>query len=309
MRVLRPTTITDALLTEASCTIAEPDTTTTPAEAAWNSGTTYGAAARVILVSTHRIYTSIQAGNLNHDPATDSALATPLWWTDTAPTNRWAVFDQSTSTASTATTTMTWAITPGIINSLALIDLVGTSAHVVMMDGATEKYNETFLLSTSSITDWYAYFFEPFTQKGLLIILDLPPYAAAETTITIAGTGTVQCGGIIPGTTTDLGGTQYGATAGIHDYSRKVTDADTGVITLEQRKFAKIMRAKLQIESGAVNAVHQILTNLRATPSVWIGDDDAAYEPLIVFGFYKDFSLEVAYPGSSYYSLEIEGMT
>ena len=304
MKVLRPTAMTDALLTEASCTIAEPDTTASPAEATYNAGTTYAAGNRVIRTGTHRIYTSLQAGNVGHTPE-----SSPTWWEDTAPTNRWAVFDQSVSTPSTATTSMTWAFTPGIIGSIALIDMVGTSVHVVMKNGATTVYDETFLLSTSTILDWYQYFFEPFTQKGILLLSDLPPYVAAETTITISGTGTVQCGSIIVGTTTELGGTQYGATAGIRDYSRKVTDEVTGVVTLEQRKFAKIMRARLQVNSGAVTGVHQILTNLRATPSVWIGDDSGLYEPLIVFGYYRDFSLEVTYAGLSYYSLEIEGMT
>ena len=296
--------MTDALLTEASCTIAEPDTTTTPAEATYAAGTTYAIGNRVIRVGTHRIYTSLQNTNTGNTPE-----SSPTWWTDTAPTNRWAVFDQSVSTPSTKATSMTWAMTPGVIDSIALIDLVGTSVHVVMVNGVTTVYDETFLLSTSTILDWYQYFFEPFTQKGLLLISDLPPYVAAETTITISGTGTVSCGNMIVGTTTSLGGTQYGAMAGIRDYSRKLTDVDTGVVTLEQRKFSKTMRARFELAAGAVTGVHQILTNLRATPSVWIGEDAGLYEPLIVYGFYKDFQLEVAYPGSSYYSLEIEGMT
>jgi hypothetical protein len=52
-----------------------------------------------------------------------------------------------------------------------------------------------------------------------------------------------------------------------------------------------------------------MLTELRATPCMWVGDDSSDLEPLLVFGYYKDFSLTVSFPKRSIYSLEIEGMT
>ena len=46
---------------------------------------------------------------------------------------------------------------------------------------------------------------------------------------------------------------------------------------------------------------------LRATPVLWIGSE--SFESLTVYGFYKEFSIDLAYPTVSYCSLTIEGLT
>ena len=46
---------------------------------------------------------------------------------------------------------------------------------------------------------------------------------------------------------------------------------------------------------------------LRATPVLWIGSE--SFESLTVYGFYKEFSIDIAYPTVSYCSLTIEGLT
>lgn len=306
MKVIRPTTITAAML--ISSTVAEPSGSD---PAAWSSGTTYGLAAYAYLASTHRVYKSIQASNLNHDPAADVLLATPLWWNDYGPTNRWACFDQRVNTQSTVTSPLTVVIDPGVVNSLALLELVGTQAVITMLDAPAGNtvYSTTVSLEASIIGDWYAYFYEPFTQKGTLVLTDLPSYASCRITVTITGSGTVKCGALIAGMLYTLGETQYGVTAGIRDYSKKVTDAATGVVSLEQRAFAKIMRAMFRLSAGGVTVAHNVLTQLRATPCVWIGEDSGVYEPLVVYGWYRDFSLTVDFPTASIYSLEVEGMT
>jgi hypothetical protein len=49
--------------------------------------------------------------------------------------------------------------------------------------------------------------------------------------------------------------------------------------------------------------------SLRAKPCVWIAaDDPLLQEPLIVYGFYKDFSTDIAYPSYSMCSISIEGL-
>ena len=105
----------------------------------------------------------------------------------------------------------------------------------------------------------------------------------------------------------DLGGTQYNATAGIVDYSAKSTDT-FGNNTVTQRAYSKRMTAKLQIDNLIVDAVVNTLAAYRSTPIVWIGADNL-YTSLIVYGFYKDFDVDIAYPTVSYCSLTIEGLT
>ena len=113
MKFINPVAITDAML--ISSTRAENDYTT------WASGTTYALAARVISTTTHRIYESVQAGNLNHNPITDSGT----WWIDVGPTSRWAMFDQTVGTVTEQASPLTVVLAPGAITALALLVLEG----------------------------------------------------------------------------------------------------------------------------------------------------------------------------------------
>jgi hypothetical protein len=93
MKYIKPTPITDTEF--ISSTRAEND------HAAWSAATTYALAARVISTATHRIYESVQAGNLNH------ALTDVAWWIDIGPTNRWAMFDTVVGSITSQATPLT----------------------------------------------------------------------------------------------------------------------------------------------------------------------------------------------------------
>lgn len=83
--VLVPFVFTDSDLLYT--TVSEND------HAEWSSATTYALGARVIrtTATTHNIYESLQAGNLNKVP--ESTLGT--WWVIVSKTNRWKIFDNS----------------------------------------------------------------------------------------------------------------------------------------------------------------------------------------------------------------------
>ena len=113
LSVLVPGTITSAMLTS---TVAETDYT------AWSSGTTYAVGGRCISTTTHRVYESLVASNTNHDPTDISNRigATP-WWLDVGATNRWKMFDDQTTSQTTAATTITVTLEPGSFNAFSLI--------------------------------------------------------------------------------------------------------------------------------------------------------------------------------------------
>ena len=297
MKVITPTPITDALFT--SSTAPETD------HAAFSAGTTYALGAKVIRTSTHRRYESLQAGNVGNTPE-----SSPTWWLDIGPTNRWAMFDSVVGTATTLASPLTVVLAPGAVDALALLELVGSSVTVSMTSaaGGGTVYTRTVALDASEVGDYYEYFFAPFVQKSTVVLTDLPPYTDGIVTISLTGGGSVSLGVCAVGLQSDLGGTQYGATAGITDYSLKTTDA-FGNTTLTQRSYAKRTTSKLWLDKGAINRVHRKLANLRATPCVWVGVEDDELEPLTVYGFYKDFQVEVAYPTVAMCSLEIEGLT
>lgn len=253
----------------------------------------------------HVIWESVQTPNTGHIPGSDA-----LYWAAIAPTNRWAMFDGEISTQTVQAGSLTVVLKPGCVNSLALFGLEGASLDVTVRDGLAGPvvYSRTVVLDGTLIADWYQYFFEPSVQLGEVVLTDLPPYGNAHVTVSLGGSGSVKCGILVAGTAYALGDTQYGASAGIIDYSRKDTSA-TGTTTFVRRRYSKRMSAPLMLQNAQLNKVQRVLADLRATPCAWIGTDAPGFEPLTIFGFYRDFSIDVAYPAHSLCSLEVEGLT
>ena len=295
MKVVKPTAITSAML--VSTDAAETYT-------AWNAATAYVVGDIALRTATERLYQRLISGTTATAPESDTTN-----WLDIAPSNKWAMFDGEISTATTRTTSLTVVLKPGYVNSLGLFGLVGSSIDVTVRDALAGAivYTHSQTLDGTIIADWYQYFFEPVVQLAEVVLTDLPPYGDAHITVVLTGTGTVECGICLVGTFYTLGETQYGASVGIIDYSRKETDA-FGVTTFVRRAYSKRMSARLMLDNVQMNKVQRVLADLRATPCAWIGVDDDVYAPLIIYGFYKDFSIEVAYPTMSYCSLEVEGL-
>lgn len=98
--------------------------------AAWNSGTTYAKGARVIRTTTHKIYESLQASNLNKTPENE-----PTWWIEVSATNRWKILDNSLFQATSVTGTMRyyWAL-PSAIDTVGLAEVEGGNVYVGLIE-------------------------------------------------------------------------------------------------------------------------------------------------------------------------------
>lgn len=299
MKVIKPITFDPATMLVSS--------NATETAAAWSSATTYAKDA-VVDYETH-YWISLVNTNLNNVP--DAVGST--FWALVGPDNTHAMFDGQVSTATTSSTPLIVTIAPGIVNSLALVGLVGSSVTVEVTDGGASPpvYSKSINLDGSIVFDWYSYFFEPFVQLGEVVLTDLPPYSNAEITMTLESGGNVAIGEMIAGTVYALGEEEMdqGATIGIIDYSRKDTDNETGKTTFTRRAFSKRMSGQFLLNNGQLNAVQRILADIRAVPSVFIGSEAADYAPLIVYGFYRDFSIDIAYPTKSWCRIEVEGLT
>lgn len=294
MKVIKQTTFQESML--VSTNVVE-------AEAAWSSGTTYAKDA-LVYEGIHGVYQSLVNSNLNHQPS-----ISPTQWVRIGPTNGRAMFDQTVSTQSESTSPIEVVLETGIIDSLALINLDASEVQVEVKDGSGGSviYDETVNLITG-VTDWYDYFFTEIEQDSQAVFRNIPPYGSAYVTITVTGSGTVKVGECIFGRMKALGGTQYGASAGITDYSKKVTD-EFGTTTLTQGNFNKRMNTSTYILNTNLNKVQKFLYSIRATPSVFIASDvDDFSEALIIYGFYKDFTTEIPYPTHSICNIEVEGL-
>lgn len=299
MQVLIPLIVDDAALVSSS--VAEDD------HAEWSNVTTYALGDRVISTSAHRVYESLQNGNTNHDPLTDDGT----WWVDAGPTNRWAMFDESVGTTTDATGSIVVVLEPATqIGGLVLLGSQAAQMQVQIERTSTSElvYSNTVSLDSYPVGDWYEYLTAPIQFNSDAVLTDLPVVADPRITVTITKSGDVSVGSLVLGSVHQMGSVQYGMQLGIVDYSRKETDA-FGATTLVQRAYSRKVDLSMVCDQTTLNGIYALLSNLRARAVVWIPTASAGYEASIVYGWYRDFSIDVATPAAFYCSMQIEGLT
>ncbi|GLT00134.1 hypothetical protein GCM10007897_15180 [Sphingobium jiangsuense] len=279
MKVIRPVSVTDEILVSSS--VAEAD------YPEWSAGTTYALGARVIKAATHRVYESIIADNIANDPASPLEDA----WVDAGPTNRWAMFDAAGGPQTRdADDIVVQLAPPSPVSSLGLLDVAAATVQVQVIVGGDTILDDVVGAPGTNLT-----------------FLDLPALAGQQIVVTLtAPVGTsASIGKLVIGDAFDLGQTEDKPTVSITDYSRRETD-DFGVTKVIERAWARRVTARSRIDSFEVDAVQRFLAAIRATPALWIGEE--GFEALGLFGFYKDFSIDLQVGTTSYCSLTVEGL-
>lgn len=241
----------------------------------WSADTAYPEGA--IVIRAHQRFESLTAGNQGNDPAQAGTS-----WLALGPTNRWAMFDSALGTATTAASSVVVRLNVNGANGLALLDVTGSTVRV---QGAGYDRMQA-------------------ARSGAVTFLDLPA-DVGSLSVTIAGSGVVSVGTMLIGHVVGLGITEASPTAGITDFSRKEVD-EFGEVTVVQRAWSKRMSACALIRTDALDAVANRIASVRARPSLWIGQ--AGVDAITIFGFFKDFSIEVGQTVSKL-SLSIEGLS
>jgi hypothetical protein len=294
MEQIRPMVVT----TLASCNVPEND------HPEWSAATNYTQGAKVMVAGTHQCYESLIANNLNRNPIDATA------WLPLGATNRWRMFDASIGSQTTQANSIQVGVqTSGRVNALALLNVQALSVTVTMTDAIEgEVYNKTFsMVAASGVNNWYAYFFEPIVRKRDLVIVDLPPYANSVITVTLNEPGgTAACGVLSMGLLKSLGGTRWGLSVGISDFSKRERDRWGGFIVTEG-DYSKKGRFSLQVPAGQVDDLLDFLAQYRAKPAVYIGAQQ--FGSTVIYGYYKDFDVVISYATYSECSIEIEGLT
>lgn len=278
MKVIRPVLVTGNIL--AGSSVVEAD------HPEWSAGTTYALGDRVIKAATHRIYESVIADNIGHDPAAVPDTS----WLDAGPTNRWAMFDPAGGPSTVAAGQVAVELVPADpVSSLGLVDVSAGEARVRVEVAGVAIYDVTQAADTN------------------LTYLDLPAVAGQRifVTLTAPGGADVSVGKLVIGDAVDLGETEEKPTVSITDFSRRETD-DFGVTTVVRRGWSRRISTRARIDSDDVDRVQRYLADIRAVPALWIGDED--FEALTVYGFYKDFSIDLVLGTATLCSLSVEGL-
>ena len=298
--VLVPITIVSDML--ISSTITETD------YAQYNPATTYALGNRCVSTATHKIYESLQSGNLNHDPTNIANRLVPtLYWQEVGPTNRWMMFDGNVSSASTHATAITVVVRPGHFNGFYLGGISADTLSVTIRStpGGAVIYSYTASLEGSAPADYYEHFYNTFNPQKDFIASGLEAWATAELTLSLTGAN-ITCGILSFGDLRELGLTQRAAKAKPKTYSYIKID-DFGNNTIVRRKSAVDMSASSVLDLSEANNVIEVIRSLLDVPCVWIGSDLPEYGGLRVYGL---GSGEISYdhPQDCMLSLNVQGL-
>ena len=236
-------------------------------EAAWAVGTTYALDA---VVSKNRVkYTSLQAANLGKDPETE-----PLWWLDSGPSNKWAMFDSSVQTASTVTTNLDVVLKVGRATAVGLMGLIGQTVTFTMRDGSGGTVIDTYTQTLrSSDGGYYSFCFEDFVQTSDVVATGLFGAADGHLTISITGTGTVACGLCVVGKQTFLGNAEYGFSMNLEDRGRSYLDSLGNPVSID-RGYSKGCSGTLISSTADFNRLMAFCRDHIDVPCLWVATPD-----------------------------------
>lgn len=282
-------------------------TTDVPEDAAyseWSAAVNYVKGDRVKLSSAHKNYEAASA-NLNKPPLTNKLI-----WLEVGATNRWKVFDDKTLSQTEQIGSMSYTLLPGkVVNTVGLINCHAKSARVRVtdpIDGLVYDKEKKFLGSLSK-GDWYEYFFEEIVRSTEMVFDDLPAYGSAQVKVDIENAlNMVRCGVITIGFKRTFGlGVSQGIGVGIQDYSRRELN-DFGDPEFVKRGYSKTASFTVPLHHYEVDVVQRLLASVRATPTLFIGSK--LYNATIIYGWYRDFDINIQYRFSSEVNIDVESL-
>lgn len=242
------------------------------------------------------------------DDLGDIRIVNPRW-IDLGPDNTMAMFDGYNGTASVFPDGADVTIEPGgPVDAIGFEELAGASLRLVVNDGASDVYDQTFsLVDASEVTDYYSFFFGARRQIRTLIRDDLPGYVTAPQ---IAITGPTQIGNCGIGHKFALGDFQQDPELdiGSRSYSTIAIDETFGTYTTTYRRPAKKANGTAVFESTRADAVRRVLDDHDGVPVFWRLAED--FEAVQIFGLCRDWQIALGHIDTqSTLTLQIEGMT
>jgi hypothetical protein len=301
MYVIVPVAISNTNFTYSN--IAEPDVSI--GEAFWVAATSYTLGQEVIR-QNHKKYKNILAG-------VDAGLpeSTTSRWTESGVSNKWAAADTLRNSQSSNLTQLVMKFIPNeLVDSIGIGGIYGTDISIVVNVAGLPVYSYTQSLFKRNPVDWYSWFFSEFRQLESVVRLDLPIYANSEIVITINNLGLqAKCGAVVFGKKHYIGKIAYGASGDDLNFS-KFDRAFDGTATLIQRRSVPTVEARLTVDKVYCDDIRNIKKKLNAIPTVWTGIDDSNiddyFELFLIFGIYKQFSINAAMPTVAEISLKLE---
>jgi hypothetical protein len=301
MQIIKPETVTNAYLTS---NVAITETL-------WTAGT-YTIGQQRYYQPSGAVFPylyEVTVASTTDRPDLGAALTPTPSWKNIGAINKWKMFDGKANAQTTKATPLDVTVQmPYVINSLSVLNVEAATLQVTVTDSIEgQVYNRQMsLLDNSAVTDWYTFFFLPYTQLFDVVLNDLPAYSNAAIRLQLtSASGDVKCGEFALGNIRTVGETSFGSSVGILDFSKKQAD-EQGNFYIEQRTYSKRGTFDVTIDTSAVDTTHRFMTSLRAVPCVFVGSEN--FGSTIIYGFFRDFDIIISNPALSTLSMSIEGL-
>lgn len=312
LKVMQPTALKDSMLLSSS--IPEDD------YPEWVPTFDYAVGARVIRVTTHRIYQAVAAITGNSSNIKPEEDITKAQWVEIGPTNRWAAFDRRVSSRSVGDSTgLAVQIKPGRCNGVALMDMVNVPeftlevtwdvdsgvakdeiedyAYGIKLHTIVTSNRVTLIYSANlrqrNVSSWKDYFLEPYAIKNDAFI-GFSSRKDATFTLEVpapsAGGAAPEIGALMVGNYIELGDVGRDADASAESYTEIQTD-EWGISNITERDYVKRVTYPVLVYSYGLNRLFSTLSDLQSKPAVFVGSEDFRYAPYTVYGVVESFNL------------------
>lgn len=278
----------------------------------WVSTTAYARGQRVIFA--HYIYECVlpEGQTTTGDEPFEHSDIDGAPWRTIDPTNQWACIDlygiTKTRAAEGQSELEIHVPFEGAATAVYLMALECQSYQVTLEDGNGVVVYDTGIVSIlEDSASWWNYWFDPYLFKQDVGIIDIPPITGVLKIKLMQGPQPA-IGRIVVGPRIVFAETEYGAQAGLIDYSNNSTDKFGKEIYVKRHNARKSSFQALMRPNEA-NYVQQIISRrLTGIPALYIADNNMGYEPLIVFGFLKEYDVTYINVSMVRVTLDVRGI-
>lgn len=271
---------------------------------AWDETATYAVEDQVIL--NHYIFEAVK--ETTGESPWDNRDFSEASWRTIGPTNPYKFLDDKVHTQTAApegATELTITVPykrPATGFGMLNVTAAEATATLRDVDGNVLWTRERSLMEGTY--GCYRYFFDPFRYVRDAVEVGLPPYSGTLT-LTLRG-ARPAIGMIVVGESVQLGVTRYGPSFGFKDYSVSNAD-DFGNLTYLERKKAKIGTFTVYIRPEELDYVYFRVMEIGKRPTLWMGDDGAGFQSMLVFGRLKEFDPTLSAYSQGEATFDLEG--
>ncbi|KQT37673.1 hypothetical protein [Methylophilus sp. Leaf414] len=252
----------------------------------WSIAETYGLGDYVMIseVDIHKVYRSVLAGNVGHNPLEEADINNPVYWSFVGATNGYKMFDDYINTQTLADGLISFTLGGmGQVNTFPLFGLTGEALlfEISDEDGTPISSQTVDLISYSSFGSFYDWLFTPFLSTSFVVFENIPPYYNAKFKVTITGAGQVGIGAVVPCYGYQFNSVTRESSIDQKDYSLK-DELTPGIFLFEKGPTVIVGEFEFYFEESKFDLLNNLVRQRAGLPTLVIGN--SSYETMTLYG-------------------------